>query len=212
MLRLNLGCGPIQPVGWVNVDASMRARLASSFGPVDRLLTRCAILSPTEFNKETVTYDLLKPLPYHDGSVDAIYAGELWEHFEPEDALRLSKECFRVLRPGGVIRVCVPDGEEFWRNYLLKIDEELKKQPPERDVERVRGHVEMYFRDICTKRSWLKSFGHFHKWQYDEVQLVEHFRQCGFDTVERKKFRDSRIAGIADVERSDFLIVEAVRG
>ena len=53
--------------------------------------------------------------------------------------------------------------------------------------------------------------GHYHKWQFDEPQLVDMLRAAGFRQVRRMKFHDSRIDDIAGVERSDFLIVEGVR-
>ena len=46
---------------------------------------------------------------FDDGTVGCIYAGELWEHFEYDDAARLTHECYRVLAPGGVLRVRVPE-------------------------------------------------------------------------------------------------------
>src|SRR5262245_32106007 len=39
-MRLNLGCGPIQPEGWINVDGSNRAWLATRFPRLDRILTK----------------------------------------------------------------------------------------------------------------------------------------------------------------------------
>jgi hypothetical protein len=53
--------------------------------------------------------------------------------------------------------------------------------------------------------------GHTHKWNFDEVQLIEMFEVNGFSEVERMTFHSSRIPEIADVERADFLIVEGVK-
>ena len=208
--KLNLGCGPVQPSGWVNIDSSNRAILASKFSLVDKLFVRLGVLQPTEFGPQTTICNLLKPLPYADRSVDVIYAGELWEHFEYQDALRITKECARVLKKGGVLRVCVPDGDKFWRNYLNLLEEELEKPREERSAQRLRKHVGMYFAEICTKRKWFGSMGHTHKWQFDEIQLVELFESCGFSEVERMKFHESRITDVEKVERSNFLIVEGV--
>ncbi|QDV14248.1 Methyltransferase domain protein [Rosistilla oblonga] len=155
--------------------------------------------------------NLLGPRPYSDRIVDAIYAGELWEHLERDAASRLTRECLRVLKPGGVLRICVPDGEAFWREYLRKLDEQLARPPLEREACSLDDHVRMYFRDICTRRRLLGSMGHFHKWQYDEVQLTALFSDSGFREVRRHAFHDSRIPDIEQVERSDFLIVEGVR-
>jgi predicted SAM-dependent methyltransferase len=210
-LKLNLGCGPVQPEGWVNVDGSNRARLARYAPWLDALLVRLGVISPTEFNRTVKVLNLFHPLPWADRTVDAIYAGELWEHFEYPDSLKLTHECARVLKPGGVLRVCVPDGPTFWRKYLEALDQEMSKPPGERDAKPLRDRTLMFFRDICTRRKLLGSMGHTHKWQFDEVQLVDMFQQAGLRSVERARFHQSRIADVERVERSDFLIVEGVK-
>ena len=209
--KLNLGCGPVQPPGWVNIDGSNRAWLASKLPLVDGLLTRFGLLSPTEHGAHTKYWDLAKSLPYADSTVSCIYSGEMWEHFEYDAAHRLTGQCYRALAPGGVLRVCVPDGPTFWHNYLKKYDQVMALPRRQRDGQILYDHVKMYFDDICTRRRWLGSMGHTHKWQYDEVQLIEMFEANGFAEVERQSFHHSRIPGIEAVERADFLIVEGVK-
>jgi predicted SAM-dependent methyltransferase len=209
--KLNLGCGPVQPSGWVNIDGSRRAWLAGRFGWLDHLLVRANLLSPTEFGPMVRVHDLLKPLPFANDSVACIYSGELWEHFERPDAVRITHECHRVLAPGGVLRLCVPDGAVFWRRYLEIYDEEMAKPVGAREADRLRDHVQLYFNDIATRRIWLGSLGHTHKWQFDEVQLLQLVRDAGFAEVRRMRFHESRIPDIERVERSDFLIVEGIK-
>jgi predicted SAM-dependent methyltransferase len=209
--KLNLGCGPVQPEDWVNIDGSNRAWLASKLPPLDRLLTKIGALPPTEFGPQVRAHNLFKPLPFAADSVACIYAGEVWEHFEYADAARLTAECVRVLAPRGVLRVCVPDGVEFWRRYLELNDEIVSRPRAERSAEPLRKHVQMYFTEICTRKRWTGSMGHTHKWQFDEVQLVELFESQGLSGVERMPFHHSRIPDVSRVERSDFLIVEGVK-
>lgn len=209
--RINLGCGPVLGQGWINVDGSRRSWLVTHAWPLDRLLVKLGILTPTAFIPSMTYHNLHRRLPWPTGSVAAIYAGEVWEHLEYADAERLTQECYRVLKKDGVLRLCVPDGVEFWLRYLTMVSEEQAKIRSLRDVRRLRQHVGLYFDDICTRPPRLKSFGHFHKWQYDEVQLIDLFERCGFREVERKPFGESRIVGISEIERSNFLIVEGVR-
>lgn len=208
---VNLGCGPVQPKGWINVDGSNRAWLASRLWPIDRMLVRMGILPRTAFGPQVKIHNLLKPLPFRDESIACIYAGEVWEHFEYSDAVRLTGECFRVLARGGVLRLCVPDGPTFWQRYLDLYHEQLAKNRAERTAKPLRGHVKLYFREIATRRIWLGSMGHTHKWQFDEVQLIELLEASGFTAVDRMRFHQSRIPDVANVERSDFLIVEGVK-
>lgn len=210
MIKLNLGCGPVQPEDWTNVDGSNRAKLASKFNWLDKGLQKVGVIGETEFGPHIEILDLRKDLPYETNSVEAIYAGELWEHFEHADAIHLTQECARVLKPGGALRICVPDCEHIWRTYLDLIEQQKSKPAADRSAEEIVNHVAMYFDDICTRRIWLGSMGHTHKWNYDEVQLIEMFEKSGLVDVQRMEFHKSRIEDVQKVERSDFLIVEGV--
>lgn len=210
-MKLNLGCGPIQPEGWINIDGSNRAWLASKFPILDQMLVKIGIFSPTEFNRKTKYLNLTKGLPFESGSVSYIYAGELWEHLERDIALALAKECHRVLVDEGVLRICVPDGPAFWSRYLELYESEIVKPAVERDAAALESYTALFFNDICTRPRFLRSLGHFHKWQYDEIQLMCLLRKAGFRLVERKKYHESRVPDVVSVERSDFLIVESVK-
>jgi len=53
--------------------------------------------------------DITKPLPFADNSIDAIFCEEVIEHVELQLGSQLLKECWRILKPGGVIRLTTPD-------------------------------------------------------------------------------------------------------
>lgn len=209
--KLNLGCGPVQPDGWVNIDGSNRAYLASRLNWVDNLLVRLGIMSQTEFNKHTKYHNLFKGIPYPNNFISCIYAGELFEHFEYEDVFKLTKECYRVLRPHGILRVCVPDGPAFWNKYLQIYQDEIEKSRDERNVQNLVNHIQLFFNEICTRKKIMGSMGHTHKWIFDEVQLVDLLEQNNFCCVDRMSFHNSKIPNIYEVERSNFLIVEGVK-
>ena len=211
MIKLNLGCGHVQPQGWVNVDGSNRAWLASHLPALDQFLVRFGILPATEFNRETRFANLLQRFPWADQSVDVIYMGEMLEHFTHAEGDWVLRECFRVLKAGGVMRLRVPDHVRFWKNYV----EEFAQTRQLARGQWTLGHTrwtEMYFRDICVARAkpW-QSMGHFHKWMYDEVSLILTMEAVGFTNVERMPFHQSRIAAIETVEARDDLIVEGIR-
>jgi SAM-dependent methyltransferase len=113
LMRLQLGCGPGKtPEGWINLDGSRNARLAK-YPALRRVLKAMhflpASLLEMPWSADIVIHDLRKPLPFPDNSFCAVYGSHVLEHLYLEQAKRLLKECLRVLQPGGVLRLVVPD-------------------------------------------------------------------------------------------------------
>ncbi len=94
---LNLGCGNSHHPDWVNIDF-----IAAS--------------------SKVIARDLRKPLPLDEGSCDVVYASHVLEHFSRGEARAFLKECHLVLRPGGLLRIAVPDLETIARLYLLNLE------------------------------------------------------------------------------------------
>lgn len=70
------------------------------------------------FQGDMIAHDLMgdDPLPIDDGSAEIVYSSHTIEHISDEAALRLLAEAFRVLRPGGTLRVTTgPDAETNYR-------------------------------------------------------------------------------------------------
>jgi predicted SAM-dependent methyltransferase len=208
MLKINLGCGPVQPEGWLNVDGSHRAWLASKLPWIDKALVVARIIRATEFSTKTHFANLKSRLPWPDGTADAIYLGEVLEHFTRADGDKLVHECYRVLRSGGWLRVRVPDNVAFWQRYLDEYRQAFALPRQTWTLYHSR-FIEMFFGDICVERPTLwQSMGHFHKWMYDEVSLILLFESAGFRDVSRKDFHTSNIPDINHVETRTDLIVE----
>jgi predicted SAM-dependent methyltransferase len=55
------------------------------------------------------------------GSLDAILAEHVWEHLPAEVAGRCAGTCFRFLKPGGYLRVAVPDGLHPDASYIDQV-------------------------------------------------------------------------------------------
>lgn len=49
------------------------------------------------------------PLPYQSNSIDYIYHSHLIEHLTAKEGFLFLKDCHRILKPGGVMRICYPD-------------------------------------------------------------------------------------------------------
>ena len=63
---------------------------------------------------------LRKPLPLTDGSASVVYSEHFLEHLGADDARRFLAECRRVLRPGGLCHVVVPDAGRHVREYARR--------------------------------------------------------------------------------------------
>ena len=99
-------------------------------------------------------YDLtaLAPLPFADGAVDLIYCSHVIEHVPNEVVANMFKEAFRVLKPGGGIRVACPDAALFLIAYENKDVEFLSRNIiPESRTDG--GNLELLLmRQFCTPR------------------------------------------------------------
>ncbi len=97
MRLLNIGCGDTFHPQWVNLDAS----------PADPSVT---------------AWDLRRGLPFEDNSFAAVYGSHVLEHLESVAAIRLLRECHRILKPEGIVRLAVPDLEQIARLYLGSLE------------------------------------------------------------------------------------------
>lgn len=98
---LNIGCGSTFHPEWSNVDMVSK--------------------SPS-----VKASNLLKGLPYPDRQFQVVYHSHVLEHFPMEKAGDFVGECFRVLKPGGIIRIVVPDLENIAKEYLKHLNENIE--------------------------------------------------------------------------------------
>lgn len=99
MKYLNLACGGtfVQSDIWQNCDFSPEA-------------------------KQILQLDLLKEFPFKNDSFHLLYSSHFVEHIPKENLIFFLRECFRVIAPGGLLRLVLPDFENIAREYLKNID------------------------------------------------------------------------------------------
>ena len=94
LVKLNIGCATVMHHhGWRNLDI---LDLAGWAQPQGYLYTQC---------------DVRGGIPAATGGVDLIHASHFLEHLSYDEGLRFLKECRRVLKPGGTLRLAVPDAQ-----------------------------------------------------------------------------------------------------
>lgn len=64
------------------------------------------------------TNDSIYPLPYADGTVDEIRASHVLEHFSHREVQAVVADWARALKPGGILRIAVPDFAAVARRYF----------------------------------------------------------------------------------------------
>jgi predicted SAM-dependent methyltransferase len=172
-LRVHLGSGDRPKSGWVNVD----------------LLGHHVDLA----------WNLNRALPFEDGSVESIFQEHLPEHLTLERGLALLEDCHRMLKPGGVLRVGVPDAAAYVRSYCDTSEGFLEKVRPGRPTPMLALQEEFYW--------------HGHQTMYDFETLALVCKAAGFESIERRGFGDTRLTPIpdSDFRRLDTLYVEMVR-
>jgi len=172
--KLHLGCGGHLLPSWANVDLD---------GP-----------------EGVVCLDLSKPLPVADGAVKFVFCEHFIEHISAEQGRAFLRECCRVLRPGGVMRVSTPDLNTLVQEYLA-------------------GRVGEW-RDVdwspatpCAMiNEGLRLWGH--QFVYDEAELVSALKAAGFSNVGRMPWHESGHVELRDLETRPYhrdLILEATK-
>ncbi|MCK5823184.1 MAG: methyltransferase domain-containing protein [Bacteroidales bacterium] len=94
---LNVGCGNKFHKDWINIDMNSNSPYV-------------------------ISHNLLEGLPFENDKFDVIYQSQVLEHFPKEKATDFIKECYRVLKPNGIIRIVVPDLENIVDEYKLYLN------------------------------------------------------------------------------------------
>lgn len=156
-LRLNLGCGPNCRPGWLNID----------------LFDSAADLQ----------LDLRRRWPFSDSSVAYIYSEHAFEHFEfSQEVPHFLAESLRVLQPGGIFDVGVPDTEWPLRGYGNPHHDYWPFAPTwhPKSCETQLDHINYHFRQDDQ-----------HKYAWDEETLTRSLRRSGFANIVRREFDPS---------------------
>jgi len=186
LVKLNLGCGPNGIEGWINYDWGVLP-LLSKMRWLRNLLLRISWL-PESYNVDwprLELVDLRKGLPRVDASVDFIYCSHVLEHLEEWEAVELLRECRRVLRPGGVLRLVVPDLLKMVKNYY-GADEFCR---------------EFYGFDK-DRRTWRRRFIRGHEWMYDKNSLGRRLRDTGFVKVREVAWQKGLVPDLESLDLS----------
>jgi prepilin-type processing-associated H-X9-DG protein len=158
------------------------------------------------FRRPRMWLDLRNGLPFPTGTVDGIYASHVLEHFYYREVTKILGECYRVLRPGGGLRVLVPSVELAVEAYRAGNGDWFSDFPTNYDS--VGGRFMNFL--FCDGQ---------HRLAFDLSFAEELLKNSGFCSVDRMRVRLSGIfpgSVLEELEpaangREALLVVEARR-
>jgi SAM-dependent methyltransferase len=190
-LYVNYGCGygdkTCAPEGWLNFDASPTLRI--------QRMPLIGRLAPAPFPANARFGDIRKGLPVADGSVDAVYCSHVLEHLALEDFRNALKNTFRILRPGGVFRLVLPDLKLLAREYVASDKPDAAMQFM------AASNMGRPWRPkglMGLMRSWLGNSEH--QWMWDYQALAMELGKAGFVSTRPAVLGDSGDVMFAKVE------------
>ena len=171
--RLHIGCGLNILPGWLNSD----------YYPA---------------NKDLLHVDAEKSFPFPDETFDFIFSEHMIEHIPYPSAHHMLLECFRVLKPGGTIRISTPDlnflialyGEKsnLQLSYIKWSQEKFVPWAPEAT-------------DTFVINNFVRDWGHC--FVYDEKTLRSAMQNAGFDPVVRCRINESAFPELRGLENEN---------
>lgn len=158
-MRLHIGSGPLALAGWTNIDVA-------AYPGVD------------------VVHDVREPWPFAD--VELIFAEHFVEHLTLAEGLQFLRECRRVLRDDGVVRLSTPNLDWVWLTHY--------KPPSELTLdEQLTGCLEI-------NRAF-HGWGHRFLYNFRTLELA--LRAAGFAEVVRRDYGESDIDALRGLERHE---------
>jgi predicted SAM-dependent methyltransferase len=176
--KLHIGCGPHAPAGWLNVDVDGS-------------------------NPSAVYLDCTKPLAFPDQSFMYLFCEHLIEHLTYEQGRALLREAFRVLQPGGRIRIATPDLAILIALYHSE-KTPLQQKYIAWSAEKWPGVA--LPRDVFVINNFFRAWGH--QFIYDRKTLEEALVDSGFTSIASYECGRSDDPVLARMERHGEAITE----
>lgn len=163
-LKLHFGAGGSRIDGWINVDAP----------PAD------------------LSLNVARGVPLPSGSASHIFASHLLEHlYYPGEASHFISECRRLLRPGGVLRLIVPDIGACVRAYAANDTAFFQRRREQWDGWPQGRTMLEDFLAYAGAFPDPAAFFEAHKYGYDFTTLAKLLDAQGFTQVERSDYMAS---------------------
>jgi predicted SAM-dependent methyltransferase len=185
-VKINIGSELTVAEGWINIDSGFYA-LISGFPDFIKKLAYQSTDAHLRFEEEEfisilknhtfVFHNAENGLPFPSNSVQYIYSSHFLEHLYKDDAKKLLREAYRVLKPGGKIRLCIPD-----LHYAFSLYQKGNREQA----------LAFFFDGV--------GYTYAHRYMYDFESLRSILYEVGFDRVSRFSYK---IGEVPDIEKLD---------
>ena len=157
MKKLHLGCGNIRIPGYINID--------------------CAETSAADMLLNINEIDFY----YQPETVDVIYISHVLEHFYRISIPLLLQKFFNILKPGGILRLAVPDWDAVVERYneTKDLDEVIK---------------------LIYSNHHVPFDGHYHIWNFDTIN--RDLLSVGFTNIYKYDWKQTEHSNIDDFSRA----------
>ncbi|MDO4574085.1 MAG: methyltransferase domain-containing protein [Planctomycetia bacterium] len=180
-IKLNVGCGTDYKPGWINLDNN----------------------SDHNIKQLDLNWDMRYYMPFPSESVDFIFNEHFLEHLTVEQGKSAIQEFLRILKPGGVLRIAMPDLENTVKAYY---DEDWRNSPTLKKFG-------LTFIQTRAERINIGFRWWGHQWLYDWEELERRIREVS-ETVQitRCALRQSEYPELRDLEtREESVLIAEVR-
>jgi len=148
------------------------------------------------WRKGTIFLDATKPFPIEDGQFDFVFSEHMIEHITHAQGLLMLSECFRVLKPGGVIRLSTPD-LQFLVNLYRKEKSSIEEAYIEWAVEAIPG-VLPSCESAFVVNNFVRDWGH--TFIYDAKTLELSLENVGFTRIMKLEINQSHYPELTGME------------
>jgi predicted SAM-dependent methyltransferase len=210
--NVNIGCGLWAGKNWINLDGSWNSWFANR--PILARIVSPMIGAGWKAWPRGIMFANISGgrIPLKSDCADFIFTGHFVEHLTRDEAQVFVGECLRILKPGGVLRIIVPNLEGAARKYLRDLDK-LLQEAPALDLCPADAFISNI--SMCSpRRRWWRLMDwyqicfdyHRHFWMYDRQSLATAIALGGFESVTvDRKLQDSEIPFLSEVEREGAL-------
>lgn len=140
-----------------------------------------------------IHHNILYGLPFKDNSIKFLFSCAFIEHVSEKNVLKIFKECFRVMKKKGKIRISVPDLDE----EIVILEKKIK------EYKKIRN--EKLLQEYFTVPNFNSSFG-FHRKIYNFERLKKLLEEVGFKNIQRFERFEGNIPKLKELDIRDGLM------